>query len=112
MWFDNEGFLKIDDKYRKQGLTAIRFPPNSGDLNPIETVWAQLRKDLAQREFEDLRHDKVITTQQFKQRAAQILHSYSLPGPGEEFSYLEKLIRGMPKRLQKCRKNKSGPCGK
>ena len=112
MWFDNEGFLKIDNKYRRHGLTAVRFPPNSGDFNPIETAWAQLRKDLAVREFEDLKHDKIITTQQFKQRVAQILHSYSLKGPGEEYSYLEKLVRGMPARLLKCRKNKFGPCGK
>ena len=55
MWFDNEGFLKIDSKYRRHGLTANRFPPNSGNLNPIETVWAELRKDLAEREFEDLK---------------------------------------------------------
>ena len=40
MWFDNEGFLKIDSKYHKHGLTAIRLPPNSGDFNPVETVWA------------------------------------------------------------------------
>ena len=112
MWFDNEGFLKIDSKYRSNGLIAMRFPPNSGDFNPIETVWAQLRKDLAVREFEDLRHDKIITTQQFKQRVAQILHSYSLPGPGEEYSYLEKLVRGMTARLLRCKKNKFGPCGK
>ena len=38
MWFDNEGFLKIDSKYRRHRLTANRFPPNSGDLNPIQTV--------------------------------------------------------------------------
>ena len=64
-----------------------------------------------QREFEDLKHDKIITTQQFKQRVAQILHSYSLKGPGEQYSYLEKLVRGMPARLLKCKKNKYGPCG-
>ena len=78
----------------------------------IETVWAKLRKDLAVREFDDLRQDKIITVQQFKQRVAQLLHSYSLPGPGEEYSYLEKLVRGMPARLQRSRKNKYGPCGK
>ena len=112
MWCDNEGLLKIDDKYRKNGLTVIRFPPNSGDFNPIETVWARLRKDLAAREFEDLKHDKIITVQQFKQRVAQILHSYNLKGPGEEHSYLEKLVRGMPARLLKSQKNKYRPCGR
>ena len=55
MWFDNEQFLKIDDEYHQHGLTAARFPPCSGDLNPIENVWSKLRKDLAKREFEDLK---------------------------------------------------------
>ena len=56
------------------------FPPNSGDLNPIETAWAQLRTDLAVREFDDLKNDKVITVPTFKRRVSQILTSYSLPG--------------------------------
>ena len=79
---------------------------------PFHMVWGRLRKDLASREFEDLKHDKVISTHQFKQRVAQLLHSYSLKGPGEEYSYLEKLVRGMPARLLRSKKNKYGPCGK
>ena len=112
MWFDNEQFLKIDNEYRKHGLTALRFPCGSGDLNPIENVWAQLRKDLAIREFEDLKNDTVITTLQFKQRASQLLTSYGYPKPGKKYSYLENLLRGMPKRLQKCKDRKYGSCGK
>ena len=52
MWFDNEGFLKIDSAYHKHGLRVVRFPPGSGDFKPIETVRARLRKDLAIGEFE------------------------------------------------------------
>ena len=112
MWFDNEQFLKIDSEYHKHGLTAMRFPPSSGDLNPIETVWAKLRRDLAIREFEDLKSNTVISTQQFKQRVAQLLTSYGCVKPGQKFSYLESLLRGMPKRLLKCKNNKYGNCGK
>ena len=112
MWLDNEGFLKIDRKYHKNGLTAFRFPPNSGDLNPIETVWARLRKDLAVREFEDLRMGKVISKTAFRQRVAQLLTSYSIAGPREQHSYLEMVVRGMPRRLKRCKDNKYGPCGK
>ena len=112
MWFDNEKFLKVDQEYHKKGLTARRFPPSSGDLNPIETVWARLRKDLAIREFEDLKNDRVITTKQFKQRVSQLLTSYGLVGPGKRYSYLESLLRGMPKRLQRCKDKKYGNCGK
>ena len=47
----NVTFLKIDAEYHRHGLTAMRFPPGSGDLNPIENVWSKLKKGLAIREF-------------------------------------------------------------
>ena len=159
VWHDNEPCIaKQPENYRKAGLTSVLFPPNSGDLNPIETVWARLRKDLALMEFEDLKNDKVIQVASFKRRVAQLLRSYSIPGilikklfllipipipillriltwivrikmrirnrirmrieirlsqgPGEQYSYLERLVRGMPKRLARCKKNSYGPCGK
>ena len=98
--------------YRKHGLVQVRFPPNSGDLNHIETVWARLRKDLAVREREDLTAGRTISVPQFWQRAAQILNSYGCAGPGESHSYLRKLVRGMPRRLAMCKANKYGRCGK
>ena len=69
-------------------------------------------KDLAKREFEDLKNNSVIGEAQFRQRAAQILNSYSVPEPGQRHSYLQKLVRGIPARLAKCKKNKYGRCGK
>ena len=104
--------MKQPKLYKKAGLTSVCFPPNSGDLSPIETAWAELRKDLAAREFEDLKVNKVISVMSFKQRASQLLTSYSTPGPGEKYCYLERLARGMPKRLAKCKANGYGPCGK
>ena len=112
MWHDNENFLQVPQEYKKAGLKSMNFPPNSGDLNPIETAWAELRKDLAEREFEDLKAGKVISKTSFKQRVSQLLTSYSLPGPGQQHSYLERLVRGMPRRLERCKANKYGPCGK
>ena len=67
---------------------------------------------MGKREFEDLKHDNIISVAQFRQRVSQILHSFNLKGPGEEYSYLEELVRGMPARLKKAKKNKYGPCGK
>ena len=112
MWHDNEKFIQAPQEYKKAGLKSINFPANSGDLNPIETVWAELRKDLAAREFEDLKAGKIISKTAFKQRVSQLLTSYSIPGPGQQHSYLERLVRGMPKRLERCKSNKYGPCGK
>ena len=108
----SETLLKVELNTSKHGLTAMRFPPGSGDLNPIENVWGKLRKDLAIREFEDLKNDKVITTLQFKLRVSQLLTSYGYVKPGKKYSYLENLIRGMPKRLMRCTQNKYGNCGK
>ena len=98
--------------YRKNGLYQVRLPPNSGDLNPIETVWANLTRDLAEREQQDLTAGRTISVGQFKQRAAQILNGYAVAASGEEHSLLQKLVRGMPKRLAKCKARAYGRCGK
>ena len=111
VWHDNEKFLLQPSEYRKHSLELVRFPPNSGDLNPIETVWAELRKRLALREQEDLEAGRVLTLQQFRKRASQILASFG-EDPKGEGSFLSKLVRGMSGRLQKCRANSFGRCGK
>ena len=112
VWQDNEGFLKQPDVYKQHGMRLVNFPPNNGDLSPIETVWARLRKDLAKREMVDLDNGVELSVLQFKQRAAQILASYSELGPNDTCSYLDKLVAGMPRRLQKCKDNGYGRCGK
>jgi hypothetical protein len=94
------------------GLEIVKFPANSGDLNPIETVWAQLRKDLAAREQDDLAAGRVLTVPQFRQRVAQLLQSYNVAKAGEATSYLEKLALGMQRRLQRCKANRYRRRGK
>ena len=112
VWHDNEMFLKQPDVYTTHGLSMKCFPPNSGDLNPIETVWAWLRKELAQREMADMDEGRTLTTQQFRQRASQILQSFEMRKPGERQSRLEKLVAGMPKRMAQCKANNYGKCSK
>ena len=112
VWQDGEKFLQQSDVYKRHGLILARFPLNSGDLNPIETVWAWLRRDLARREQEDFTANREITVAQFRQRCAQILKTYEERRPGQEWSRLEKLVRGMPRRLAKCKARRYGRCGK
>ena len=112
IWHDNEGFLKQPKVYAENSMVMKCFPPNSGDLNPIENVWAWLRRDLAQREMVDHDHGRSLTGAQFRQRASQILRSYSDPPPAGGKSRLEKLIDGMPRRLALCKANHYGKCGK
>ena len=66
VWRDNEKFLLCPNIYRRSGLVQVRFPPNSGDLNPIETVWAWLRWDSARREQEDLAAGHIMTAAMFR----------------------------------------------
>ena len=75
-------------------------------------MWTRLRQDLSEREQEDLSQNRVLTKTQFKQRVAQLMSEYGEPADGQELSYLSKLVRGMPKRLAKCRARKYGRCGK
>ena len=48
----------------------------------------------------------------FRARAAQILQSYSVCASDGKQSYLQKLVHGMPRRLQRCKENNFGRCGK
>ena len=43
---------------------------------------------------------------------SQILTSWSMRTGGERLNFYERLLRGMPARLSKCRANKYGPCAK
>ena len=112
VWHDNERFLLQPKLYQSHGLQLVRFPPNSGDLNPIENVWAQLRKDLAKREQDDFAAGRTLSVREFRSRVAQILQSYSVPKKDQQHSYLQKLVRGMPARLRRCKANRYGRCGK
>ena len=114
VWHDNEKFLLNQAVYRRNGMEMINFPPNSGDLNPIETVWARLRLDLAKMEQKDFskKPRRYLSTSQFKARVASLLKSYGEVQEGEEYSFLTKLVRGMPKRLAGCRAKHFGRCGK
>ena len=42
-------------------MCSVKFPPNSGDLNPMGTVWARLRRDLAVREMDDLKAGRCLS---------------------------------------------------
>ena len=107
-----EKFLCQPAEYWSAGLQLERFPPNSGDLRPIETVRAWLQRDLAEKEQADHAVGKVLTAQQFRQRAALLLKQYGEKKPGSDHSRWGKLVRGMPKRLQKCKERRYGRCGK
>ena len=112
VWHDNERFLLQLAVYKRHWLQLIRFPPNSGDLNPIETLWAKLRRDLAKKEQDDFARGRVLSVSEFRARVGQLTRAYGMPAAGHTYSYIQKLVRGMPGRLLKCRNKHYGRCGK
>ena len=80
---DNKGFHLNPLVYRKDGMQSVRFPPCSGDLNRIETVWVRLRVDLGKREVEDVHAGRDITVTTYRQRVGQLLTSYTVPMEGQ-----------------------------
>ena len=70
VWTDNEQFLEKPAKYKAAKREVCNFPTDSGDIGPMKTVWARLRKGVAKRGFEDLKQGKAITAAQFKKRAS------------------------------------------
>ena len=68
---------------------------------------------MAEREHEDIQAHRYLNAKQFKQRCAQILRTYTRPGDkGDGLCRLQRLARGMPNRLRRCKNNSYGRCGK
>ena len=53
----------------------------------------------AVREQADLGARRVLTKHKIRARVAHLLQTYSVPQPGQEWSYLQKFASGMSKRL-------------
>ena len=58
------------------------------------------------------RESHFLALANFRQRAAQLLKSYGEVCAIQKYSFLRKLVRGMPRRLRRSREHGYGRCGK
>ena len=76
---ENESFLHTAASSRAladEGITLWRTPPGSPDLNPIEKMWAWLRRRLREKHREDLRRKRpVLGRMAFQARVRAVLAS-------------------------------------
>ena len=76
---DNESFLdaKVSKAYYwKNRIQLLHIPARSPDLNPIESFWGWLRKELRRRDLEDLRLKRpALGRTAYKQRVKNLLRS-------------------------------------
>jgi len=74
---DNEGFLESKEAkklYKKVGIKLWHVPPRSPDLNPIEKVWAWLRRHLRRMDLKDaIAKRPVLGKTAYRERVRRVL---------------------------------------
>lgn len=83
----------VQKYFRKSKMTVLEWPVNSPDLNPIETVWAYIRRELDQYETDPKDLDDLWKRVNFiwGKIPTQFLHN---------------LYEGMPRRMQMLRRGR------
>ena len=83
----------IDDIAKEKGHIILRLPPYHPDLNPIELVWAQLRKIVSSRNFTNKLNDVLeITKAAFTEISVQNWENYCKHVINVEEEYTRKDI--------------------
>ena len=76
---DNEKFLLTEEackEYRKSKVRLWMIPARSPDLNPIEKFWAWLRKQLLDKDLEDLRAGRAVPAKpEYRKRVQALLRT-------------------------------------
>ena len=98
MLFDNESFLSaklIRPLYKAKHIRLMHIPARSPDLNPIESVWGWLRRELRRRDLEDLRRKKpALNKAQYTQRVKEVLRTVKTQNVAKaKFPNLKKVCR-------------------
>jgi transposase len=84
---------KVKAFLKENNVSVMDWPGNSPDLNPIENLWAIMKRRLKKLPN--------ITSLPLLMRAIKIMWTRDLP-----IALMKKLARSMPARLKMCLKNK------
>ena len=76
---DNESFLSaklVRPLYKQRRIRMLHMTARSPDLNPIESFWGWLRRELRRRDLEDLRLKRApLNKAEYEQRVKQVLRT-------------------------------------
>ena len=82
MLCDNESFLRaaaVSAAHKRIGVKLLKIPAKSPDLNPVERVWAWLRKRLRAMDLADaVAKRRVLSKAQYTARVKRVLKSKKL----------------------------------
>lgn len=76
-------------------MEVLPWPPQSPDLNPIENIWAHLKKQLRKRPIQPTNHNELY--------AAIVEEWEAIPR-----KILTNMVQSMPKRIEKVIKQRGG----
>ena len=81
--------------YTKMRIRLMHIPARSPDLNPIESFWSWLRRELRRRDLEDLRLKKPpLNKTQYMQRVRAVLRTVQAQNVAKaKFRNLKKVCR-------------------
>ena len=87
---DNESFLRTDKSrkaYSRFGITLIKLPARSPDLNPVEKMWGWARKELRTRDLKDMVDGVPVLGQaMYRSRIKAVLRSRSAQDVAKNFA--------------------------
>ena len=100
---DNESFLNakiIRPLYKKNHIRLMPIPAHSPDLNPIESFWSWLRRELRRRDLEDLRLKKpALTKTQYRRRVQEVIRTVKAQKVAKaKFQNLRKVCKEVIKK--------------
>ena len=79
---DNESFLRaaaVSAAHKRSGVKLLKMPAKSPDLNPVERVWAWLRKKLRAMDLADaMAKRRVLSKAKYTARVKRVLKSKKL----------------------------------
>ena len=85
----------LENKQNTMEIKVLPWPPQSADLNPIENIWAYLKKQLRKRAIQPRNHDELY--------AAIVEEWEAIPR-----RVLMNMVQSMPKRIAQVIKQKGG----
>ena len=91
----SNSFRLVRPLYAKKRIRLLHIPARSPDLNPIESFWSWLRRELRRRDLEDLRRGKpALSKAEYKQRVRDVLRTVKAQNVAKaKFQNLKKVCK-------------------